>query len=146
MPSLPVAYGVIDLGEGPMIFLAEKPGGPQKAYKAGDVVGPFKLVSVDRNEVVLDWEGKEVRKPYVDLMDRAALAHRAPGPTPAKAAPQAEQVKIEPVKAGPGTDLGATTRACVPGDTTPAGTVENGYRKVVSRTPFGESCRWEAVQ
>jgi hypothetical protein len=148
MPSLPVAYGVIDLGGGPMIFLADKAGGQQKAYKAGDQVGEFKLVSVARHEVVLEWDGKVINKRYIDLVDRNALAHRAPaapGPTQA-AAPKTEAVKIAPVKAGPGTELGATTRACVPGDTTPAGTVENGFRKVVSRTPFGESCRWEAVR
>jgi hypothetical protein len=146
MPSLPVAYGVIDLGGGPMIFLADKPGGQQKAYKAGDKIGAFTLVSLTRTEIVLDWEGKIVRRQPAELIDKTQLAKMAPVAPTAAAAPKTEAVKIAPVKAGPGPELGATTRACVPGDTTPAGTVENGYRKVVSKTPFGESCRWEAVQ
>jgi hypothetical protein len=42
--------------------------------------------------------------------------------------------------------MGNSTRACVPGDTTPPGTVQDGLRKVVSKTPFGESCRWEPAK
>jgi hypothetical protein len=34
----------------------------------------------------------------------------------------------------------------VPGDTTPAGTVRDGYRKLVTQTPFGNACRWELVK
>ena len=47
---------------------------------------------------------------------------------------------------GPGIELGQGSRACVPGDTTPPGTVKDGFRKVVNKTPFGNSCRWEAVK
>jgi len=34
-------------------------------------------------------------------------------------------------------------RACVPADTSPAGTVHSGYRKVQSMSIFGASCDWE---
>ena len=33
-------------------------------------------------------------------------------------------------------------KRCELNDNTPAGTIVDGYRKVVSRTPFGEACRW----
>jgi hypothetical protein len=31
---------------------------------------------------------------------------------------------------------------CKPGDTSPAGTVVDGYKKVIEQTPFGAACRW----
>ncbi|HSR05709.1 MAG TPA: hypothetical protein VLM42_01045 [Bryobacteraceae bacterium] len=37
-------------------------------------------------------------------------------------------------------------RACVPADTSPAGTVHSGYRKVQSMSIFGASCDWEPVK
>jgi hypothetical protein len=33
-------------------------------------------------------------------------------------------------------------KACQPGDTSPAGTVVDGYKKIVEQTPFGPACRW----
>jgi hypothetical protein len=37
-------------------------------------------------------------------------------------------------------------RACVPADTSPAGTVHSGYRKVQAMSIFGASCDWEPVK
>jgi hypothetical protein len=37
-------------------------------------------------------------------------------------------------------------RACVPADSSPAGTVHSGYRKVQSMSIFGASCDWEPVK
>ena len=37
-------------------------------------------------------------------------------------------------------------RACVPADTSPAGTMHSGYRKVQSMSIFGASCDWEPVK
>jgi hypothetical protein len=31
---------------------------------------------------------------------------------------------------------------CQAGDTSPAGTVVDGYKKVIEQTPFGRACRW----
>jgi hypothetical protein len=45
-----------------------------------------------------------------------------------------------------GVDTGGGIRACAPGDTAPAGTMSDGYRKIVSETPFGKVCRWEKVK
>jgi hypothetical protein len=46
-----------------------------------------------------------------------------------------------------GTDVGGGFRACTPGDTTPTGSVVNGFKKVVSPGMFGvTTCRWEQVK
>ena len=68
---------------------------------------------------------------------------RRTGKTQAKAAEAAPAPAPKPGAYGPGQDVGSGFRACVPGDTTPAGTVKQGYRKFTANTPFGASCRWE---
>jgi len=45
-----------------------------------------------------------------------------------------------------GAALPGGLRACVPADTSPAGTVHSGYRKVQSMSIFGASCDWEPVK
>jgi hypothetical protein len=49
-------------------------------------------------------------------------------------------------KSGMGVEIGTDIRACVPGDDSPAGTVRDGYRKVISDTPFSKVCRWEKAK
>ncbi len=66
--------------------------------------------------------------------------------TPAAPAAAPVQNVSTPVEAGPGMQLTGDLKACVVGDTTPPGTVRDGYRKVVTQTPFGASCRWELVK
>jgi hypothetical protein len=48
--------------------------------------------------------------------------------------------------ARPGADVGEGYRSCVPGDNSPSGTIANGYRKVMTSSPFGVSCGWEKIQ
>jgi hypothetical protein len=147
MPPLPFQYGVIDFGQGPTVMLAEKSGGAQKGYRIGDKIGAFKLLAVNRSHILLEWEDKKILKTLEDLVDRNAAAaaaanNPAPAPAAAAAAPATPKV-IAPVAAGPGESVGAEFKACVPGDNSPAGTVVNGMKKVVSSTPFGQQCRWE---
>lgn len=149
MPSLPLAYGMMDLGSGPAVFLSEKKGVDHKAYRPGEQIGEFKLVAVQGREIVFEWDGKEVRRPLEELLDKSA--NEPPPPPAARAKPRttgASQTTSSSIgkNAGPGEALGAETRACVPGDKSPAGTVQDGFRKVLTRTPFGEQCRWEAVK
>jgi mannose-6-phosphate isomerase-like protein (cupin superfamily) len=47
--------------------------------------------------------------------------------------------------ARPGADVGQGYRGCLPGDTSPSGTIAEGYRKVMSTSPFGVSCGWEKI-
>lgn len=150
MPPLPVAHGVLALGDVRTAILSEKPGAPHRGYRPGEMVGAFKLVSVNPQELTFEWNGesivrkveelrpKEMRSPVVE--SAAAEAPAAPAAAPAQsvvAAPQAQ---------GPGVELTAEMRACQPGDPSPPGTVMNGMKKVVTKTPFGEACRWEAVK
>ncbi len=148
MPDLPVARGVIDIGTGPTIILAEKAGAAEKGYRQGMAIGPFKIVALSTQEITFDWEGKQVTRKIETILDRTSQ-QQAPQPQQTAAAPQAQGAKpltsLAPVKAGPGAELGERSRACVPGDTNPAGTVQDGFRKVVNKSPFGDVCRWEAV-
>jgi mannose-6-phosphate isomerase-like protein (cupin superfamily) len=47
--------------------------------------------------------------------------------------------------AHPGTDVGDGYRSCVAGDNSPSGTIVDGYRKLMSTSPFGVSCGWEKI-
>jgi hypothetical protein len=48
--------------------------------------------------------------------------------------------------ARPGVDVGDGYRSCVAGDNSPSGTMVDGYRKVMTTSPFGVSCGWEKIQ
>ncbi len=163
MPPLPIVYGVLGLPSGTRALMAEKADAPSKPVRAGDTIGEFEIASLDPQTVVFNWEGKAITRKIEDLMDRSnrgagagsAPANAAPGNSNAAAAPAAPPPPAyNPPPPLPGTsqmgaEVGTATRServCVPGDTTPAGTVVEGYRKIVNVTPFGNSCRWVAAQ
>jgi hypothetical protein len=52
---------------------------------------------------------------------------------------------VQVVKAplGPGEDTGRGYKVCIPNDSTPDGSIVDGYRKVSIATPFGNACRWD---
>jgi len=143
MPKLPLFHGLVDLGDGPMAIMSEGPKAPHRDYQPGDKVGPFKLVSVDPETIVFEWEGETITKKVDELLDRTV----APAPTPASpvAAATPPSQPLPPAEPKPGGDLGRGSRACQPGDTSPDGTVADGMRKVVKPTPFGSRCYWEPV-
>jgi hypothetical protein len=150
MPPLPLMHGVMDFGQGPVAMMSVKAGERQQEVHAGSTIGDFKLVSLSTDEVVLEWEGKRVVKKPSELVDRsavqaAAAKARAAAPKPANT-PAPAQAQVVAAASGPGTDLGGGNKACQPGDKAPAGTVENGLKKVVRPTPFGNACYWEPVQ
>jgi hypothetical protein len=45
-----------------------------------------------------------------------------------------------------GNDMGAGFRGCVAGDNSPAGTIKDGYKKVISRGLMGQACYWEQAK
>jgi hypothetical protein len=154
IPAFPVARGVL-LWDGtpPVVLLSLRKGGPQKGYRTGDQIGDWKLVSVDNQYVVFEWDGKEFKKRIDELMDRSAqVAETVQTPVPAPAsnvAPtaNAKSLSDSTTKSDRWVDVGATDmRGCKPGDDTPVGTVAEGFKKVVSQTPFGSACRWEQVK
>jgi len=155
VPPFPVARGVM-LWEGmpPTVVLNDR--GAQKGFHPGDTIGDWKIVSIDNQFVVFEWEGKVFQKRLDELLDKTTLT--AEGPAPGSGAPSAAATNLTPPppavqslssqgKAeGPGVDVGGGVRGCVAGDTSPAGTVSGGMRKVVTSTPFGSSCHWESAR
>jgi hypothetical protein len=157
MPAYPLAYGVLMVADPPIIMLAAKKGEGQKGYRAGDRIADFKIVNFDSRIIVFEWDGKKYTKNIQELVDRdpqsAALLNRQNTPaaaepaTAAAAAPSVQNLGSDNAAKGPhGPDMGAGNRACNAGDTAPPGTVSDGYRKVVSDSPFGKVCRWEKVK
>jgi hypothetical protein len=146
MPPLPLYHGQMNIGTGPMAILSATANGAHQGLHAGETIGPFKLVDVNSEEITLEWEGKTIRKNVDELLDRSApqqaavTAARAEPP----AAPAPPPVALKSA-IGPGADTGAGFKRCEANDGTPPGTVVDGYRKVVSPTPFGEACRWDPV-
>lgn len=157
MPSYPLAYGVLMVADPPIIMMSAKKGEGQKGYRAGDQIADFKIVNFDSRIIVFEWDGKKYTKNIQELVDRdpqsAALLNRQNTPAaaePAAAAPATSGVQNlssqNTAPGTPGTDMGAGNRACNMGDTAPPGTVSDGYRKVVSESPFGKVCRWEKMK
>jgi len=145
MPPLPIFHGLLNLGDGPTAIMSEQPGAEHRDFRPGDQVGAFKLVAVDTEEIVLEWEGTTITKKVDELIDRSA----PPPPAPAKVAaaatpPPAKAPPPKTAPATPGVDLGGRgIKACQPGDSSPPGTVADGMRKVIKSTPFGRNCYWE---
>jgi len=151
LPPFPVARGVM-LWDGvpPTVVLSEKSGGAQRGYHPGDTIGEWTIVSIDNQYVTFEWDGKQFQKRLDELLDKTLVASEAPAasaPTavPTNLTPPPVQ-SLSPKAAGPGVDIGGNMRGCVAGDSSPAGTIVDGMKKVVSATPFGSVCRWESTQ
>jgi hypothetical protein len=157
VPPFPLAYGVLMVANPPIIMMAGKKGESQKGYRAGEQVGDYKIVSFDSRTIVFEWDGQKFTKNVQDLADRdaqtAQLLNRqntqnTPEPAAAVAAAPTSQVLSNSgsTAGGMGIDTGGGIRACAAGDTAAPGTMSDGYRKVVSETPFGKVCRWEKAK
>lgn len=149
MPALPVAHGLMMIGE-PGIILSERPGAMQRTYRPGEMVGPFKLLAFDSGRVVLDWNGERVEKRIEDILEKTPPPGVEMGGSPsAGSVQQTPPTTPPPVQLqalGPGVEVGGGVRACQPNDSFPNGATQGGYRKVEVPTPFGKSCRWEQIK
>lgn len=158
MPKLPVVYGVMGLPSGVKAVMSDHSGGASSVVKTGDSIGDFKVLALDLKKVTFEWNDKQVTKNIDDLLDRAGPKDQAgnavaaaPAPVPAAGV---ATISSEPNRAGPevkpnptrGVEIGAagspSMRSCAPGDTTPPGTVVDGYKKIAETNPFGTVCRW----
>jgi hypothetical protein len=144
MPPLPSFHGAMNLGDG-QIAVMSLGAGPYQEVRSGGKIGDFKLVDVNTRQITLEWDGQLIRKRIDELQQRAAADSAPAARTAQPAAAAAAPAPAPPAPMGPGFDMGRGERACAPNDTNPAGTVAEGFRKVVSKTPFGQSCRWEPV-
>jgi hypothetical protein len=151
MPPLPAAYGEMFFGD-PVILLSTRTS-PQRGYRAGEMVDEFKLVDFDEEKVMFEWRDKSIERTLAELMksqpapskaaQSAALA--ASGSTPAanSAATAASQASSQNTQGQPGQQISPTYRACIPSDTSPAGTVSSdGFTKKIVPTMFGNQCSW----
>lgn len=145
VPPLPVYHGMMNIGDGPAAILSVNASSPQMEIHPGEMIGPFKLVDVDTQEIALEWDGKIIRKSLDEILDRATRQVVADANTPAPAAPAPPVVPVSKTPLGPGEDTGRGYKVCIPNDSTPDGTVVDGYRKVSLPTPFGSACRWDSV-
>ena len=152
MPPLPRAYGAMDFGQGPRVVLAEKAGAPQRSYPIGERIGDFKILAVNRAGVVFEWDGKRVPATFDEMRDTTTAPSAAPPPQATiTAGATATQTTIKKITASgeyqgkPGPGAGQM-RPCMPGDTSPAGSVSDGYRKSLTEIGgFGKTCLWEKV-
>ena len=147
LPPLPFVHGVLDIGSGPTVILSLASDGPQSGYQVGDSVGDFVLAGLSANRLTFRFEDRVVSrtveelKPDADEMPRVAVA------APPKPKPAVSTTKALSKSEGPSdVSMGGGLRACRPGDTSPPGTVVDGYRKVVTRGPVGVACRWESIE
>ena len=161
IPTFPTVYGVMEIGGPITVFMSDGTSSSQKGYRPGEQVGPFKLVSASRNEFVLAWKDKTFNKSLADLKPKPG---QQPEPAAAGAPSGAVAQLPKPAAGGEGganaklkegqqglikdgmIDTGAVNRACAPGDTSPAGTVQAGFRKVTRATMFGQACYWEPAR
>ncbi len=150
MPDLPTANGAMTFNGETSVFLTLRSGAGQKVYRAGDSVGPFKLVAVNTKDIVFEWEGKRIEKTLSELKPRENFV--AQNSSVNSAAPPPSQSVVSVAGSGttdkstPGVDTGIGQRTCQVGDTSPNGTVVNGFRKIISPSMMGTSCHWEAVK
>lgn len=162
LPPLPSYFGQMSFGE-PVVLLASN-GAEQKSYRVGDKVGPFQLAAFDREKIVLTWNGEKVERKLEDLKPKdvsppaPAIARGMVRPSAAAASSSSSSGAIktigpssdsapDAIKGPLGNDVGGGFRTCTPGDTTPSGSIVNGFKKVVTPGMFGvTTCRWEQVR
>ena len=145
VPPVPVARGVMLWPGAPPTVVLSLGSGSQKGYRPGDVIGEWKIVAVDNKYLDLEWDGKKFHKRLDELFDKSSVVAEVPqAPQAQPNTPVASSTDLSKRASGPvGQDTGRGDRACVAGDTSPAGTIADGFKKVVVTTPFGPSCRWE---
>jgi hypothetical protein len=153
LPPLPQYHGQMAMFGDPVVFLSTDAAGNQKSYRVGDKVGPFKIVSFDREKITLAWESKTVERRLSELAPKEAPREILVAAPSAPAAPRPAATSLSPaVKAigaaesTLGADMGGGFHGCVTGDTSPNGTIKDGFKKVMTQTPFGASCHWEQVK
>lgn len=164
VPEFPVTYGVLAFGDDLTVFMGEKAASPQKGFHAGDQIGAFKIASLTREDIVLEWKDKKFEKTIAELKAKGpapAAQEAAAAPAPkihqetgrvlveGPPSPKMEEIVKKQQEASGGNpwiSVGGTNHACAPGDSTPSGSVVNGFRKVQRPGMFGNNCFWEPAR
>jgi hypothetical protein len=143
MPAIPRFHGEMNL-DGVMAVLSETPNSPQRFIKPGETIGEFKLLDVNTQELVFEWNGQTIHKGLNELTDRGAASDSQGSPAPTRAAPPPPAPAVK-TPTGPGEATPQGYKTCSPNDSTPDGAVVDGFRKVSMATPFGPACRWDPI-
>jgi hypothetical protein len=153
MPALPYYYGQLHFGGPPVIELRGAAAKEQKGYEAGEKVGEFTVVSFDHDTVTLEWNGEQIVRNLADLKPKESSPAQTQAAAPPPPASQSTAVVAigasNPASNIPsvvGIDVGGGYYGCKADDTTPSGTIVNGYQKTSVRGLMGNSCRWEQVK
>ena len=151
MPNFPGVYGVMDLGMGPTVFMSFDRL-QQQGYKLGEKIGEFTLLAANQKEITFEWEGQSLTRTMDELRPRLQdSTSQAPerinsnvNNNALASPPPVVQRAPENVRAAPGPEIGGGRKGCVAGDSSPAGTVADGYKKVSYTYAFGPICFWES--
>jgi hypothetical protein len=153
-PPDPVLLGSMDLGT-PVALMTE--GGPQpgpvQQVKEGQEIGGYKVVKIAGDYVTVAYEGQE-KKIQVQTAPRQVNAPTQAYVEPARSTPRAAPAAKTPPPETSGINKSWKGDTKTSGDmfgngvpdTYPAGTVINGYKKMVHPWPFGGAqVSWEKV-
>jgi Tfp pilus assembly protein PilP len=148
-PRMPILFGVMGLPDGLVAMLAEKPDARSRGVRTGDKIGDLKVVKLNADKISFEFEGEVKEVNVQDLIDRgghAEVAAASAGDASVSQNPANVAAQKPPPPAKPGVEvgLGSQGKACQPGDTSPGGTVVDGYKKVIKINPFGSECSWVA--
>lgn len=152
VPPLPSYHGQMSFGAAPVILLSTEKL-PQKSYRQGDKVGEFQIAEFDSDTVTFEWNEKTLVNNLKDLTPKEPerpVQRAAATNTSAKAASVASISKMGAAPAqksdpalGPPNGM---YRSCVDSDTSPDGTVKDGYVKKIVQTLMGRTCQWEPIR
>ena len=157
MPPLPILRGVMGLPDGMVALMSPDAKSRTSGIRVGEKVGEFKVSALSGDEISMTWEDKTVTKSVSEMIRNVPeppTAGAGAAPVAAPSAPATpEGANAAPPSGGqsgkPFTEVAGSSagiKNCAPGDSAPAGTIADGYRKVVTSTPFGSACRWEPVK
>jgi hypothetical protein len=151
-PDLPVLSGVMNLGEGPIVLMADTPKDYPRPVAVGEKLklawqGEQFEVSQDSlaGELASNTSGGAARSGGASgggsAARRAAASRRRENRAETKSQP-AETRKEIGGRYNIGTEIRPGVFRADPRDKAPAGTEFEGYRKVVNPTPFGNQSWW----
>ncbi len=148
VPPFPSYYGQMAIGE-PVILLSVN-SAPQKSFHVGDKVGEFKLAAFDRDTLTLEWNDKTLVKNVKELTPKEPERPVVQQAVAAPAAPNAAKASTKMGGNTPKTDpalgpMNGRFATCLSEDTSPDGTIKDGFRKKIVPGMMGVTCMWEPI-
>jgi hypothetical protein len=149
-PPMPIYYGQMNFAD-PVLFLSVD--GKQRSYHKGDKVGEFDLTEFDEESLTLTWKTKTFHKMFAEIKAKeppkvaqvaaAPAASTGGGVTKIGSSPSTANAEKPKSTAPQFGEKQGTYYMCAAGDTSPDGTVLDGYRLKRMDNLFGSTCQWE---